>query len=110
MEFTLEYSYTDISFLDIRVLKDSDGTLSTDLYKKDTDARNYLLYTSYHPLSCKQGIPYGQFLRVRKVCSSLERFDKNAIEMAKSFILRGYPPNLIESSLIRARRVERSTL
>lgn len=110
LKFTLEYSYTDISFLDIRVIKETDGTLSTDLYKKDTDARNYLLYSSYHPLSCKQGIPYGQFLRVRKVCSNLDRFDRNAIDMAKSFLLRGYPPDLIESSLIRARRVCRSTL
>ena len=110
LKFTLEYSYTDIPFLDIRVIKERDGMLSTDLYKKDTDARNYLLYSSYHPLTCKKGIPFGQFLRVRKICSSLERYDINAVEMGQAFLRRGYPKDLIETSLIKARRIEREKL
>ena len=92
------------------MIKECSGALSMDLYKKDTDARNYLLSSSYHPLNCKKRIPYGQFLRVRKVCSNLERFDLNALEMDRAFLRRGYPKELIETALIKARRVDRDSL
>lgn len=110
LKFTLEYSYTKVSFLDVLVLSNGDGNITTDLYKKPTDARNYLVFNSAHPLSCKRGIPFGQFLRIRRICSSLEMFDKNAVEMAKCFLDRGYPADLVETSMIKARRMDRDIL
>ena len=92
------------------VNKNTDGTIFTDLFRKDTDARNYLHYNSAHPISCKNGIPYGQFLRVRRICSTLSLFDKRAVEMAHSFLDRGYPQELVEAAMIKARRKCRSDL
>lgn len=60
--------------------------------------------------SCKKGIPYGQFLRVRRICSKLDDFDKHSISLATHFMRRGYPLNLIEDAFIKARRQERHTL
>ena len=110
IKFTLEYSTLNIPFLDVLVGLTENGEIYTDLFKKETDARNYLNYTSAHPMSCKKGIPYGQFLRIRRICSDIRRFDVNAIEMAHSFMRRGYPENLVFSSLVRARRLERDVL
>ena len=110
LKFTLEYSTDRISFLDVMVNKNTDGTIFTDLFRKDTDARNYLHYNSAHPISCKNGIPYGQFLRVRRICSTLSLFDKRAVEMAHSFLDRGYPQELVEAAMIKARRKCRSDL
>ena len=110
LKFTLEYSETKLSFLDVMVHKNERGELSTDLFRKSTDARNYLHYSSAHPRSCKQGIPYSQLLRVRRICSNQERFEANAIEMAKSFIERGYPQDLVEAAMVRASGQKREDL
>ena len=110
LKFTLEYSTTNLSFLDVMVIKDKPGNISTDLFRKPTDDRNYLHYSSAHLKSCKHGIPYSQFLRVRRICSDVKQFEHNAIEMARSFIIRGYPPGLIEAAIIRARRQNRDDL
>ena len=76
LKFTLEYSTKQLSFLDVMVLKRNNGFISTDLFRKPTDARNYLHYSSAHPKSCKNGIPYSQFLRIRRICSEYEFFEK----------------------------------
>ncbi len=110
LKFTLEYSETSISFLDVTVTKQKDNSICTDLFRKPTDARNYLMFDSAHPHSCKKGIPYGQFLRVRRICSTLEIYDKRALEMAQSFLARGYPQELVETAVIRARRRNRDEL
>ena len=110
LKFTLEQSTESVPFLDVRILQDSEGNLSTDLFKKETDARNYLQFSSAHPLSVKRAIPYGQFLRIRRVCSTLDLYDTNAIQMARDFRRRGFPEETITNALIKARRCDRDTL
>ena len=53
------------------------GEFSTDVYCKPTDAHQYLNFGSCHPSHVKRGIPYGQGLRLKRICGSeevLERF------------------------------------
>ena len=88
--------------MDVMVIKENNGVISTDLFRMPTDARNYLHYKWAHPKSCKNGIPYSQFLRIRRICSDDTLFERNAIEITKSFIVRGYPTNLIENFMIRS--------
>ena len=61
-----------MNFLDTNVHLNPDGTLKTSLYKKPTDRNAYLHYLSYHTPKQISNIPYGQFLRVKKICSELE--------------------------------------
>ena len=58
----------------------------------------------------QKGIPYGQFLRLRRICSRITDFDNNAVNLARHFSRRGYPQELIETSLIKARRRDRTEL
>ena len=45
LKFTLEYSQTNLPFLDILVIN-NEGKIETDIYLKKTDSKQYLLYSS----------------------------------------------------------------
>ena len=110
IKFTAEISDIQVNFLDVTIQLNENGILSTSLYCKPTDSHNYLLYDSSHPEHCKNGMPYSQFLRVRRICSTDESFISHSFEMGKHFLRRGYPPDLIENALIKSFRKERSEL
>ena len=109
IKFTYEISGKEISFLDT-VVQLKENKLQTTLYTKPTDSNNYLHYRSAHPPHCKKGIPYGQFLRIRHICSNLVDFRDHASRKAAHFIRRGYPKKLVLDSLWRAHETDRDTL
>ena len=55
-------------------------------------------------------IPHSQLLRVRQICSTLELFDENAIEMVGSFSNRWYPSDLVGNTVIKAQRIDREKI
>jgi hypothetical protein len=109
INFTMESSKERVAFLDTTV-KIAEGKIETDLYFKKTDSHNYLLYNSSHPRTTKDSIPYSQFLRIRRICSRIEDFDKNVIILSTHFVRRGYPIELITEAAIMARRKPREEL
>jgi hypothetical protein len=78
IKFTMEASKNSVNFLDTTVQL-INNQLHTDLFCKPTDSHNYLLYSSAHPRKCKDSIPFGQFLRIRRICSDLDNFDRHVI-------------------------------
>ena len=68
IKFTAECSTTSVNFLDTVVTLSENRTLKTSLFVKPTDSAGYLHYKSAHPRHCIRGIPYGQFLRIRRIC------------------------------------------
>eukprot|EP00058_Branchiostoma_floridae_P005191 XP_002590679.1 hypothetical protein BRAFLDRAFT_89480 [Branchiostoma floridae] len=48
------------------------------------------------------GIPYGQFLRLRRICSSTPRFKEKAAEFRQHFQQRGYEEALLDDAITRA--------
>ena len=109
IKFTTETSTKEIPFLDTLV-KLSGTNISTDLYTKPTDSHNYLYYDSAHPQRCKDSIPYSQFLRIRRICTLNEDFDRNVIELCKHFLRRKYPLKLLHQAATLARGKDRATL
>ena len=109
IKFTSEISHQSINFLNT-TLTLKDGKISTTLYCKPTDAHNYLLFSSSHPKHCKEGIPYSQFLRVRRICSNIEDYDTNSAMLSDHFLRRGYPHTLILESSLKARSQNRAIL
>ena len=75
IKFTWEISKEKISHLDVMVSLEN-GKLSTDVYHKPTDAHQYLNFRSCHPPHVKKGIPYGQALRLKRICDSEGKFEK----------------------------------
>ncbi|XP_068128946.1 uncharacterized protein [Hyperolius riggenbachi] len=109
ISFTLEHSRTDVHFLDVLV-KSQDGVLQTSPYRKPTDRNTYLSARSYHPQRLKKGLPYGQFLRLRRISSDDSSFYKEAGTMYEHFLERGYDPVHLDRALQRAAKRDRSSL
>ena len=103
IKFEADISDTEVHFLDVTVKIDhSQGIINTTLYTKPTDAHNYINYESCHQKSCRNGIPYGQFLRLRRICNKDEDFVSESKIMAYHFYQASYPPKLIQESFERA--------
>ena len=109
IKFTTEHSTEEIAFLDTKV-KIEQSSITTDLYTKPTDSHNYLFYNSAHPQRCKDSIPYSQFLRIRRICTSKSDFDKHVINLCSHFLRRNYPLKLLQEAAALARNKDRDTL
>lgn len=102
IHFSLEYSKNQIHFLDTWVKRDG-NRLYTTLYRKPTDKNSCLHASSFHPEPTKKGLPYGQFLRIRRICQRDEDFSTEAQKLYQQFIQRGYTPQVLDSALTRVR-------
>ena len=80
IKFTMEKSYEKINFLDVVVYKENKH-LSTDLYTKDTDTHQYLHATSCHRSCIKRAIPYGQAIRIKRICSDENNLNRRLLEL-----------------------------
>ena len=107
IKFTFSWSSQEVNFLDVNVVL-RNGIVSTDLYSKPTDKHQYLFHTSCHPNSCKKGIPFGQALRIRRICSTNAFFEKRARELCNYLVERGYKKDHVEREIDRARRIPRA--
>ena len=110
IKFTAEISLTSVNFLDTTVFKESDGSLSTKLYRKPTDTFQYLHYHSHHPSHQKKSIPYSQFVRVRRICTHKSDFFNNTDLMIKHMVARQYPMTLLLEAQKRAASLSRNDL
>ena len=88
----------------------TDGIIETDPYMKPTDSHQYLLSSSCHPFYCKKGIPYSQALRLNRICSNNEFFDKRCNDLEKYLLERGYSEKMVHKEILRARAIPRDAL
>jgi len=114
IKFTAEYSREVVNYLDtkVKVKTDHNGTSTIyfDLYTKDTDTHSYLHYTSSHPIHCKKGGPYGEFLRLRRNCTNMCDFEKHAESRVRDYIARGYPEKDLLAAKEKAKAKDRKEL
>ena len=61
----------------------------TDLFVKRTDTHQFLDPSSSDPCHCKKGIPYSQALRLNRIFSHNESFDKGCNDLGW-LMERGY--------------------
>ncbi|CAJ0933024.1 unnamed protein product [Ranitomeya imitator] len=102
-----EFSSDRIAFLDVLVFKGKDNCLQTDLYRKTTAVNSFLHASSSHPPAMIRAIPIGQFLRLRRICSTDEDFEKQAMDLKLRFVERGYSRRSIKKAYNRAKNTTR---
>ena len=90
------------SFLDVSVSVDNSGNTTTDLYIKPTDTQQYLMATSCHPNHTKRSMPYGQALRILRICSSKESAKLRCTELVDCLVKRGYNKRKTNKQIERA--------
>ena len=109
IKFKADWSKTSINFLDVTV-SIAKGVIETDLYVKPTDSHQYLLSSSCHLFYCKKGTSYSQALRLNRIYSSNEFFDKRCNDLEKYLLERDYSEKMVRKEILRARAIPRDAL
>ena len=110
IKFTSEINDTHVNFLDTTVKVDADRSIYTTLYEKPTDTHLYLHYQSAHHKPCHQKGPFGQFLRIRRICTKNKDFIDNGMKMIEHYMKRGYPFKTLKKHMLRASRYTQDDL
>ena len=98
IKFTIELNENKLPFLDILITKYI-TQLSTDIYYKETDTKQYLDFKSCHPSHTKHSIPYNLAKRTCTIVSDSFLRSIRLNELKQALLSRGYPQNLIESGI-----------
>ena len=107
IKFTLQFINTEQSFLDVLV-KNRDGKIETDIYYKDTDSKQYLLFYSCHPRHTKINIPYNL---ARRTIVSEEQILQRRMQELKTFLIKqNYPTQIIEHGVQKAMLLDKNVL
>lgn len=75
------------------------GSLSTELYKKEKDKNTLLHYSSSHPRSMVKSLPCSQLMRARRITQNEEEWDDKVNQITNNFRERGYPVPLINKHI-----------
>ena len=79
ISYTWDYSENQVSLLHVTICREVGGVyISTDVFSKPTDTHQYICIIDHVTRSrhVRQAIPYGQALRLRRICSSESKFDQ----------------------------------
>ena len=109
IKFTIQSSPNEQPFLDVMV-QNKDGRLETDIYYKETDSKQYLLFTSCHPRHTKLSIPYNLARRLRTIISEQNTLEIRLNELKSFLLTQKYPKKLIQSGIDRAMQLDQKTL
>ena len=109
IKFKHEYSTEKVDFLDLTIAIEN-GRLVTNLFIKPSNQQLYLDFKSNHPDPCKEGVIFGQALRVLERCSKKEDSEAHLDNLKSKLVARNYPEDLIESKFKKAKSNSRTTL
>ena len=84
--------------------------METDLYCKSTDTYQYLQKSSCRPWLVKRAIPYGQALRIRRICSNEKKFRMRSEELVGWLVDRGYKEDSVREQIARASNLDKAAL
>ena len=84
-----------IPFLDTSVIRDSNGLLTTSVYRKPTHTDQYLAYDSHHPQSVKRGIVKCLYDRAKHLITKPSVISEEKEHLSSVLVSNGYPSSLI---------------
>ena len=99
-----------VDFLDTTVSIQPNGRLTTTLYTKPTASYDYLHHSSYHVSHVKNSLPKSQFLRIRRICSSLADYDAHAKRFVSHFVKRKYNQAYVQQKYEEVRSMNRDEI
>uniref|UniRef100_A0A8C5QJ44 Reverse transcriptase domain-containing protein n=1 Tax=Leptobrachium leishanense TaxID=445787 RepID=A0A8C5QJ44_9ANUR len=97
IKLTTIWSNTHINFLDLSI-HIQDNRIKTETFFKTVDVNSFIEKTSCHLPQWLDGVPKGQFLRIRRNCTDLEAYDKQSTKLKKDFIEKGYNEDVLEKT------------
>ena len=97
IQFTLEREGHVISFLDIKIMHNDDGSLSTKIYRKPTHTDQYLQFSSHHPTTHKRAVVSTLLKRATSHCSSNSLVQEERSYVKETLQQNGYPKHFLLS-------------
>lgn len=110
LSFTMSHSQSMIIFLEVNIIKNEDGSLSSGLYQKSTAGNTILHTTSAHPQPLVQSIPYSQYYRLKRNFSTDETFLLEAGLLKNRLLNRGYSLTRLKKAFKQANNQSRLDL
>ena len=107
--FTPQFDNQEQAFLDVLV-KNQHGKIETDIYYKETDSKQYLLFNSCHPRHTKMNIPYNLARRLRTIISEENVLEKRMWELKSFLSKQNHPEQIIEHGLQQAMSLDKNQL
>ena len=101
INFTMEYSDSQLKFLDVLVYK-TDVGFETVVQTKDTDSDTFLNYKSSHPRHCRDNIPFSMARRVKALTDDEDKLKEQMAALSLKLINAGYPEGLVHSAIQNA--------
>ncbi|BHF78566.1 hypothetical protein SprV_0602167900 [Sparganum proliferum] len=90
-----------LSFLDVQVSRQEDGTHQTGVFRKAADTEKILHYNSNHPLSHKRSCVRTLFHRIHTHCSTEAEKLRERKTLWHLFLANGYPRSFVNKCLYR---------
>ena len=109
LKFTMESYRSRLSFLDIMIIKSGD-CITTDVFYKITDTKQYLMFASCHPTQTINNIPCNLARRLCTIISDTEILDTRLKELQVFLLQRHCPRKLILNGITKALSLDRKEL
>ncbi|XP_044749184.1 uncharacterized protein LOC123309940 [Coccinella septempunctata] len=99
IQFTLEKETQNrISFLDVQLIRQTDGSIATNWYNKPTSSNRVLNYLSHHPQIHKINTVRNMLFRCYSL-SSKEFWPANETKIKNILKINNYPRNLVNKTI-----------
>ena len=90
-----------VDFLDVKLYLDESNDIQHRLFKKPTDARNYLKTDSFHPAHVFNSVAFSQMLRVVNRNSHIDTMKEDVEELKSDLVRSGYKSSDLEELEIK---------
>ena len=102
------FSYNKIYFIDTIVCKTDSG--KTSFCRKESNQKMHLHRKFEHLEFLKQSVPFGQVLRVRRICSTKNKFQQSCNELNNKLIGRRHLEQEKDNSIERTKTFDKTKL
>jgi len=103
IKFTHEHSQEEVTFLDVKVYRDSrtPEKLQVKTHIKPTSRQLYVRMDSHHPPGATKGVATGEAIRYLRTNTDKKNFHKMMLLHKRNLTKRGYPRSMINQTLRR---------
>ena len=99
IKFTIEMEQEgSLPFLDTRVTRNGDGSLTTTVFRKKTHSDRYLDFDSYHPLAHKVAVARTLLTWADRICESAPARDVEKRRITEALNSNAYPTALVKKN------------
>ncbi|XP_053574929.1 uncharacterized protein LOC128664189 [Bombina bombina] len=95
IKFTSEFNKTSINYLDVTLTGMNNSHVSSRVYRKPITGNTLLHAKSNHPKRVFKSVLKGQFIRLRRNCTTDKEYETQSLELEERFCERGYKRDLV---------------